>query len=240
MGIYGGLKPEDWRRWGQFTTYKENAADLLWRAVRPGMVIYCSPLVDPYQPAEAGRRMMPEILAVLRERPPRVLVIQTRGPLILRDLELLRELNRVTTLRVSFSLTTNREDIRRLYEPHCAAVEERLEVIRELERQGIPTHATLAPLLPCDDEELLDLAMEATPRDLVGDPLHLRATKRHGATTRDAAFHIAACHGHEEWFTAAFQSGLVERMKERARAAGRRFGTGPEAFRWLSQTKDQE
>src|SRR5229473_7101748 len=58
LGVYGGLKPEDWERWGQFTTFKTNAAELLRREVRPGQRIYCSPLVDPYQPAEAAERQM--------------------------------------------------------------------------------------------------------------------------------------------------------------------------------------
>src|SRR3981081_689953 len=53
MGVYGGLKPEAWRRRGQFTTFKSNAPELLARALRasPGesQIIYCSPLVDPYQ-----------------------------------------------------------------------------------------------------------------------------------------------------------------------------------------------
>src|SRR3984893_13798913 len=62
MGIYGGLKPEDWRRWGQFTTFKSNAPELLRRELRPQQIIYCSPLVDPYQPAEAEMQMMPRIL----------------------------------------------------------------------------------------------------------------------------------------------------------------------------------
>ena len=52
MGIYGGLKPEDWRRWGQFSTFKSNAPELLRKQLRADQVIYCSPLVDPYQPAE--------------------------------------------------------------------------------------------------------------------------------------------------------------------------------------------
>src|SRR5262249_50081667 len=60
MGVYGGLKPEDWRRWGQFTTFKRNTAELLRRQLRNSQVIYCSPLVDPYQPAEETERLMPE------------------------------------------------------------------------------------------------------------------------------------------------------------------------------------
>src|SRR5207244_8647079 len=59
--------------WGQFTTFKRNAAALLRKSVRPEQIIYCSPLVDPYQPAEAEQMIMPEVLDVLIERPPRVL-----------------------------------------------------------------------------------------------------------------------------------------------------------------------
>ena len=122
MRIYGGLKPEDWRHWGQFTTFKSNAPELLRRQLRHAQVIYCSPLVDPYQPAEETEQLMPRILDELLAKPPKVFVIQTRGPLILRDLSRLVELSRRTTLRVSFSITTNREAVRKLYEPHCATI----------------------------------------------------------------------------------------------------------------------
>src|SRR5580698_2721288 len=79
LGIYGGLKPEDWQRWGQFTTFKSNSAELLRRELRVSQRIYCSPLVDPYQPAEAEEQMMPRILDEAIANPPRVFCIQTRG-----------------------------------------------------------------------------------------------------------------------------------------------------------------
>jgi len=145
MRVQAGLKPEDWQRWGQFTTFKSNAAELRRRELRERQRIYCSPLVDPYQPAEAEARATPRILDALLAAPPRVFVVQTRGPLILRDLDRLRELTHCTTLRVSFSLTTNREEVRKLYEPRCAPVHERLVVIRELREARIETYATLAP-----------------------------------------------------------------------------------------------
>ncbi|HJY05395.1 MAG TPA: hypothetical protein VJ323_03715, partial [Bryobacteraceae bacterium] len=119
MRLYAGLTSGDWTRWGQFTTFKSNAPELLHSSLKADQVIYCSPLVDPYQPAEASRRLMPQILESVLRHPPRVFVIQTRGPLILRDISALRELSRLTTLRVSFSITTDREDVRRRYEPHC-------------------------------------------------------------------------------------------------------------------------
>ncbi|MEO8025818.1 MAG: radical SAM protein [Bryobacteraceae bacterium] len=235
MGIYGGLKPEDWRRWGQFTTFKSNAADLVARESRPDQVIYCSPLVDPYQPAEEAETSMPGILDALIERPPGVFVIQTRGPLVARDLSRLVTLSTRTTLRVSFSLTTNRDDIRRLYEPLCAPFEERLSALRTLRMAGIETYATLAPLLPCDPEELAARAIDATGRDLIGDPLHVRSVKPRGATTRPAAERIAAIHGHEDWFDPSFQDDVVRRIRGAARSAGKEFTIGPAGFGLLTR-----
>jgi len=235
MGIYGGLKPEDWRHWGRFTTFKSNAPELLRRSLRPGQIIYCSPLVDPYQPAEESEAMMPRLLDILAESPPRVFTLQTRGPLILRDLSRLTALAGGTTLRVSFSLTTDREDLRRLYEPHCAPIRERLGVIRALRDAGISTYATLAPLLPCDPRTLVDLALESSGQDLIGDPFHIRATKKSGATTREAARCISAVRGFDDWHDPAYQRDIVDIMKDRAQAAGRRFAVGPEAFGWLAE-----
>jgi DNA repair photolyase len=235
MRIYGGLQPDDWKRWGQFTTFKSNAPELLRRQLRPAQAIYCSPLVDPYQPAEETRQLMPRILDEVLARPPKVFVIQTRGPLILRDLAKLADLSRRTALRVSFSLTTNREEIRKLYEPHCAPMDCRIEAIRELRAAGIVTFATLAPLLPCDPEELADAALQATERDIIGDPLHVRAVKPRGATTRQAAYAISERHDHSAWLDPEFQAQVAARIGRVAAKAGRRFATGPEGFGWLAQ-----
>ena len=235
MRIYGGLKAEDCRHWGQFTTFKTNAPELLRRQLRADQVIYCSPLVDLYQPAEEREQLMPRILDELLLTPPRVFVIQTRGPLIVRDLARLVALSRQTVLRVSFSLTTNREDVRKLYEPHCATIACRLKTIRILREAGITSFATLAPILPCDPEELAGLALEATDQDIIGDPLHIRSVKSRGATTREAAFTISQKHEFSAWLDSDFQAGVLERIGAIARGAGRKFGTGTEGFGWLAQ-----
>jgi DNA repair photolyase len=233
MRVYGGLKPEDWRRWGQFTTFKENAPELLARSLRSDQVIYCSPLVDPYQPAENSEQMMPRLLDAFLDQPPRTLALQTRGPLILRDMKKLTALARRTRLRVSFSLTTDREDIRRLYEPLCAPIAERLTAIRHLRAAGIPTYATLAPLLPCNPEALLDMALEATTCDVICDPFHVRAVKTSGATTREPALLLSKRYGSSDWHDPAFQDEIVARLRARACAAARNFETGIAGFRLL-------
>ncbi len=193
-------------------------------------------MVDPYQPAEECERMMPRILDALLEAPapPRVFVLQTRGPLILRDLERLRALAHRTTLRVSFSITTNREEVRKLYEPHCAPIAERLNAIRTLRDAGIETYATLAPLLPCDPEELALQALDASGRDLIGDPLHIRSAKPRGATTRDAAFRLSVSNQHEQWFDPEFQTDVVERIKRATHSRGHSFRIGPAGFATLA------
>ena len=235
LRIQGGLSPEDWRHWGRFTTFKDNAAELLDRTLRPDQVIYCSPLVDPYQPAEEHRRLMPELLETLIRKPPRVFVLQTRGPLILRDVNQLKVLAAKTRLRVSFSLTTNRDEVRKCYEPLCASVDDRLATLGALRETGIPTYATLAPLLPCDPSELARLALAFTHQDIIGDPFHVQAIKRRGATTRSEALRVSQVRHFEEWHLPDFQSQVVATLQSTIQAAGRRFGIGPTAFRWLAQ-----
>lgn len=237
MRVQGGLQPEDWRRWGQFTTFKPNAAELIAKQFRGGEVVYCSPLVDPYQPAEAERRLMPEVLDALAARPPRVFTIQTRSPLVVRDLGQLARLSERCQVRVSFSLTTDREEVRRWYEPHCATLEDRLAAIAALRAAGIRTFATLAPILPCDPEALAAAALSATSENILGDPLHVRSVKPNGATTRAEALRVGAVRGFAEWADPDYMRGITRRIGDSVRAAGREFRIGPEAFRWLAEVR---
>lgn len=234
LRIFGGLKPVDWQRWGRHTTIKTNAAELLRHQLSPSQRIYCSPLVDPYQPAEAQARLMPAILESLCSQPPAVFVLQTRGKLILRDLEALRELSRQTRLRVSFSLTTDRDEVRRLYEPHCDAIQERLRVISRLSNAGIAVYCTLAPLLPCDPVRLAEAALEVTRHGVIADPLHNREGKPRGATTRPEGLRVSEANGYEQWHAPGFQAGVVAAIRSRVEAAGREFGAGTAGFRMLA------
>ncbi len=234
LRIFGGLKPVDWQHWGRHTTIKTNAAELLKRQLSPEQRIYCSPLVDPYQPAEAQARLMPDILESLCRQPPAVFALQTRGNLILRDLDPLLELSRQTRLRVSFSLTTDCDDVRRLYEPHCDAIQERLRVISCLSDAGIAVYCTLAPLLPCDPVRLAEAALGVTRHGVIADPLHSRDSKPRGATTRPQGLRVSEANGYEQWHAPGFQAGVVAAIRARVEAAGREFGAGTAGFRMLA------
>jgi DNA repair photolyase len=233
MRVQAGLRREDWQHWGERTTFKLNAAELLHKALGPDQAIYCSPLTDPYQPAEAQRRLMPGLLQAVASHPPRVFVIQTRGPLITRDLALLQSLAARTSLRVGFSITTDREDVRRIFEPRCAPIEERWRTVETLTAAGIETSVTIAPILPCDPEALIARAMRCSRGPVVADPLHVRAVKPSGATTREAAAAICHRHGFNQWLDPAFQQSILARLA--AVADARDFGHGPAGFGLLAR-----
>jgi hypothetical protein len=109
-----------------------------------------------------------------------------------------------------------------------------LQTIRTLQREAIEVFATLAPLLPCNPERLASEALAVTSQNVLGDPLHIRATKRTGATTRDEARRIAEVRGLERWFDVEYQAEIVARIQRVAAATGRIFAVGPEAFSWLA------
>ncbi|MFX7374067.1 radical SAM protein, partial [Acinetobacter baumannii] len=84
---------------------------------------------DPYQPLERERRLTRQVLEVLlRFRHP--LTIVTKGSLILRDLDLLRELAEQNLVAVMISLTTLDDELKRILEPRAAAPSARLRAIR--------------------------------------------------------------------------------------------------------------
>ena len=183
---------------------------------------------------------MPPILETLCEHPPAVFVLQTRGPLILRDIDLLGTLAKLTRLRVSFSLTTDDDNVRRLYEPRCEAVESRIRTMRALTDAGIAVHCTLAPILPCDPVRLAELALSVTTCGVIADPLHTRQGKPRGATTRPEVMRISAAMGFERWHHPAFQAKIVGEIRLRVEAENRCFGVGEEGFRMLTTGQSSE
>ena len=95
---------------------------------------------------------------------------------------------------------------------------------------------TLAPILPCDPEALIDRAIACSNGPLIADPFHVRSVKRSGATTRATAEAICQHHGWNEWLDPGFQRDVLARMSRRAMALSREFGYGPAGFGLLART----
>ncbi|WP_027340911.1 Rv2578c family radical SAM protein [Hamadaea tsunoensis] len=135
--------------------------------------------VDCYQRAEGRYRLMPEILAALRDF-ANPFSILTKGTLILRDLDLLRQAASVTTVRLAVSVGSTDERLWRSAEPGTPSPQRRLDVVRRLSDAGFAVSVLMAPILPglSDSEE----AVDATVRAIVAAgavqvtplPLHLR------------------------------------------------------------------
>ena len=71
--------------------------------------------------------------------------VQTRSPLVLRDLDILKEAH---DLEVGLTVTTADDSIRTLFEPRAPTIEDRLKALEELHKNGVRTFAMVAPMLP--------------------------------------------------------------------------------------------
>jgi DNA repair photolyase len=132
--------------WGTFVDVKINAADLLQREVRKKRIgrVWVSGICDPYQPLEKEYELTRHCLAILLAYDWPV-TIQTKSPLVTRDLALLREFS---DLEVGFTITTADENIRTIFEPHSPPIDERIRTLEKLHSSGLTTFAMIAPILP--------------------------------------------------------------------------------------------
>lgn len=140
--------------WGEFVDVKINAPSLLRAEVRTKKraKIWVSGVCDPYQPLEEHYRLTRQYLEILAENNWPV-VVQTRSPLVLRDLDIIRG---AKEFEVGFSVPTADDAIRLLFEPSAPPIVERIAALDELHRAGVRTYAMIAPVLP-GAEGLADL-----------------------------------------------------------------------------------
>lgn len=158
------FRGEPWGTWVDAKRFDpERFRRELARAYRKGPTsIFLSSATDPYQPAEHRLRMTRELLRLLAEQPPAFLFVQTRSPLVTRDADLFAAFPKAQ-LRVSVTVETDRDDMRRVFAPASPPIAARLRALRRLRDAGIPTQAAVAPLLPCTADFAAALA-QATDR----------------------------------------------------------------------------
>jgi DNA repair photolyase len=138
---------------------------------------------DPYQWVEGRYRLMPGIWEAMRDsRTPSSVL--TKSPLLLRDIELMKEMHEAAGFAANLSIPTLDERAWRASEPHTPHPRKRIEAVAELNRQGIPCGVLIAPLMPgINDspeqiEEILELCGEAGAVNIGGICLHLRGEVR--------------------------------------------------------------
>ncbi|GKQ39431.1 radical SAM protein [Streptomyces sp. A012304] len=173
--------------------------------------------VDCYQRAEGRYRLMPGILAALRDH-ANPFSILTKGTLILRDLDLLKQSAEVTDIGISVSVGFTDTELWRTVEPGTPAPERRLDVVRTLTEQGIGCGVLMAPVIPFLSDEPAQL------RETV------RAIAAAGATSvAPLVLHLRP--GAREWFMAW----LGQRHPHLVRRYERLYADGAYAPKWYQR-----
>ncbi|KQN99889.1 SPL family radical SAM protein [Paenibacillus sp. Leaf72] len=140
--------------WGEWVEIKTNAAEnyqnevIKLRQKNKPIKIFMSSATDPYQPIERKAALTRRILEAMLETPPDLLQIQTRSPLITRDLDLILKLKKTCDVLVSMTIETDREDIKQIFSPYAPGIKLRLRALREIYESGIAAQASISPVLP--------------------------------------------------------------------------------------------
>lgn len=185
--------------WGKWVIIKENTAQILekeleaWYHKNPNNPpsIYMSSVTDPYQPIESKYQLTRRLLEVMLDYRP-TLVIQTRSPIITRDIDILQRFQR---LRINMSIPTGSELVRKDFEPRSPSIKARLNAIAKIKQSidslkgFIPkisiTITPLLPTLPKDEVAFID-KLKIADRVVIQDfhPSHNRSLV---ASTRQEA-----------------------------------------------------
>ncbi len=139
---------------------KQHAAELLrqeLRHVRPGEEIAIGTATDPYQPAERRCEVTRGILQEFSLHQGLQIGIVTKSTLVVRDVDLLREVAESNKLFVNVTITTLNANLARILEPRAPRPDLRLEALRKLNQAGVPAGVICAPVLP---------GITDSPRDL--------------------------------------------------------------------------
>ncbi|MCL8207780.1 MAG: radical SAM protein [Actinomycetia bacterium] len=214
--------------------YKGSLPDVLRRELRRRRgpldgVVAIGTATDPYQPLEARERLTRRLLGVLLEHGAAV-TVTTKSPLVLRDLDLLRQFAAYGGVRVHVTVTVLNESLWHLLEPRTPHPRGRLNAVRRLRDAGIPASVFLAPVVPAlgEDEALavLDAARDAGAETVWADVLRLTPVVREWLLPRlDAQVPAAASvlrrlYGHRDTLAGPVRARILEPIRRRVDALG--------------------
>jgi len=179
-------------RYGTSIRVKTNVADVLRkelaRASWEPEVVAIGAATDPYQPAEGRYKLTRACLEALRDAANPFTII-TRGPMIVRDLDVLVEAAQRASVSVTFSVPTVDDDVWRRTEPSTAHPRQRLKAVKTLVDAGINARVGMAPILPGVSDrpeqlrEVVRAAREAGATGIWANLLFLRpGTREHFLT----------------------------------------------------------
>jgi DNA repair photolyase len=206
--------------WGSWLIAKANLPQLLAQELAAlarqrklgDAAIFVSSATDPYQGLERRMKLTRRALEVLAQMPPRRILLQTRSPLVERDIGLLQKLG--THLVASITIETNDEGVRRALTPTSPSIARRILTARRLRAAGIFTQVAIAPMMPNHAEQFAAVLNEAADRVIVdtyfdGDGAKGRRSRSLGI--RELYERL----GYDGWFRPGAEMKLLEVLRAR-------------------------
>ncbi len=145
---------------------KKNASELLEKKLKskswkPNPIVF-SGNTDCYQPIERKLQITRQCLeTMLKWKHPTGII--TKNALLLRDLDILKEMAKLNIISVNISITSLSEETRRLLEPRTASIKQRLKAVEVLSENGIPVRVMMAPIIPSlNSHEILPLVKKVS------------------------------------------------------------------------------
>jgi DNA repair photolyase len=176
--------------WGYWIEVKENAMVMLKKKRKKPLkdvVVYMSSVTDPYQPIEKKLEITRQLLQEFADYHSIRLVVQTRASLVTRDIDLFKKIGRV---QVNMTVTTDSEEVRKVFEPFCPSNKVRLKAIKEINDSGIQSCITMTPLLPIKNAQQFALDLKETGIEkFIIQPFH-KTKGKFIAGTRESALKI--------------------------------------------------
>lgn len=225
---------------------KTNAPDVLRRTLRHGSDRHLSLLknetivigtaTDPFQPAERRFRVTRGLLEVLAEHPGLSVCIITKSPLITRDIDLLKRIDRHSSLSIHLSLISTDRDLARKIEPRAPTPEARLRALARLSEAGLEVGINVMPVLPAitdGRDQLEDLVKSVGERGAAyvsACALRLRSTarQRYLPFIEQEFPHLArrywATYAFDHKVSATYSERLKKRVAEICQAHGVQYG----------------
>ena len=223
-------------RWGYWVGVKENAVELMAKRKPHSLdskLIYLSSVTDPYQPVDRELKVTRGILEIMAERHAPKLVVQTRSPLVARDIDLFRRIeDNGGRVQVNMTVTTDDEDIRRVFEPFCPSNPARLRAIGEVQAAGVQTCVTMTPLLLVSEPNAFaDSLLQTGVGNFIIQAFHFARGKFVASTREQAVALMCEKIGCER---EAFQDAYMERYNaahKTLKARLPRLGEGKDGFK---------
>jgi DNA repair photolyase len=131
--------------------YKKNILEALERELSsPNWqheIVNIGGVTDSYQPIEEKLQLMPEVLKLMIKYKTPV-IISTKSTLILRDIDLINELSKITYVNVAFTITTMDENLRKSLEPNSSPSYERITALKAFKKTNASTGIHIMPIIP--------------------------------------------------------------------------------------------